>query len=206
MHGCTCQAGLGACGDGDSAGVQGGPPQRKDAGRPVVSGRAQHGAVVADTPEPAADIPAPRTLASELGGLRAPGGRDRRRPGGPCAPVGVAPLGRVAGDPHSALHPQAQAQLAGTPISTASVLAILGRQRYRCALSGRELTPQTTALDHIVPVRRGGAHVVENAQLLDKDVNRAKGPLTSDEFIALCGEVVRWCGDAGAGREGGETP
>jgi 5-methylcytosine-specific restriction endonuclease McrA len=60
------------------------------------------------------------------------------------------------------------------------VLGLVERQRYRCALSGRELTPETTALDHILPVRRGGAHVIENSQLLHKDVNRAKGPLTSE--------------------------
>jgi 5-methylcytosine-specific restriction endonuclease McrA len=70
------------------------------------------------------------------------------------------------------------------------VLRLLEHQRYRCALSGRRLTPQTAALDHIMPVRHSGEHVIENTQVLHKDVNRAKGSLTSDEFIQLCREVA----------------
>jgi len=72
------------------------------------------------------------------------------------------------------------------------VLCLLEHQQYRCALTGRELTPETAALDHVVPVRLGGEHVIENTQVLHKDVNRAKGSLTSQEFIGLCHEVVAW--------------
>jgi len=78
------------------------------------------------------------------------------------------------------------------------VLDLLERQRFRCALTGRALTPESAALDHIVPIRCGGEHVIENAQVLHKDVNRAKGSMTTEAFVALCGEVVRWS------REGGE--
>lgn len=77
-------------------------------------------------------------------------------------------------------------------MSTSGVLDLLERQRFRCALSGRPLTPESAALDHVVPIRCGGEHVIENAQVLHKDVNRAKGSMTSEEFVALCGEVVRW--------------
>jgi len=59
-------------------------------------------------------------------------------------------------------------------------------------MTGRDLTPQTAALDHIVPIRCGGKHVIENAQVLHKDVNRAKGSLTKEQFVALCREVVTW--------------
>jgi hypothetical protein len=71
-------------------------------------------------------------------------------------------------------------------------MALLERQHFRCALSGRALTPATAALDHIVPIRAGGEHIIENVQVLDKDVNRAKNALTSAEFIELCLDVVRW--------------
>jgi 5-methylcytosine-specific restriction endonuclease McrA len=71
-------------------------------------------------------------------------------------------------------------------------MCLLGDQHYRCALTGRWLTPQTAALDHIMPIRRGGEHVIENTQVLHKDVNRAKGSLTSEEFLAMCREVVQW--------------
>lgn len=79
------------------------------------------------------------------------------------------------------------------PVSIDSVLRLLAHQQYQCALTGRALTPQTAALDHIVPIRYGGEHAIQNTQVLHKDVNRAKGSLTSDEFIGLCREVARWC-------------
>ena len=75
-------------------------------------------------------------------------------------------------------------------------MCLLEHQHYRCALTGRWLTPQTAALDHIMPMRRGGEHVIENTQVLHKDVNRAKGSLTSEEFLAMCREVVCWCDSA----------
>jgi 5-methylcytosine-specific restriction endonuclease McrA len=75
-------------------------------------------------------------------------------------------------------------------VSTDNVVRLLEHQNYRCALTGRQLTPQTAALDHVVPIRFGGVHAIENTQVLHKDVNRAKGSLTSDEFIQLCREVA----------------
>ena len=71
-------------------------------------------------------------------------------------------------------------------------MQLLKYQRYRCALTGRKLTPQTAALDHVVPIQRDGEHAIENTQVLHKDVNRAKGSLTNQEFIQLCHEVVLW--------------
>lgn len=76
-------------------------------------------------------------------------------------------------------------------VSVESVLRLLESQQYRCALTGRSLTPQTAAMDHIVPVRFGGEHAIDNAQVLHKEVNRAKGSLTNEEFIGMCREVVR---------------
>jgi 5-methylcytosine-specific restriction endonuclease McrA len=76
-------------------------------------------------------------------------------------------------------------------VSKANVLRLLEWQRYRCALTGRGLTPDTASLDHIVPVRAGGEHRIENVQVLHRDVNKAKTTMTSEEFIQLCREVVR---------------
>jgi 5-methylcytosine-specific restriction endonuclease McrA len=90
------------------------------------------------------------------------------------------------------VHPDAGPQLVTGDVSVESVLRLLEAQQYRCSLTGRSLTPQNAALDHIVPVRFGGEHVIENAQVLHKDVNRAKGSLTNEEFIGMCHEVVRW--------------
>jgi len=109
----------------------------------------------------------------------------------------LATVGSKSNDCRKPLHPQVEATaiedavLRG-PVSVGNVLLLLERQDYRCALTGRRLTPETSAIDHIVPVRCGGEHTIENAQVLHKDVNRAKGSLTSDEFIGMCREVVRW--------------
>jgi 5-methylcytosine-specific restriction endonuclease McrA len=80
---------------------------------------------------------------------------------------------------------------ASTAPSHDEVLSLLERQQYRCALTGRKLTPDTASLDHILPVCRQGAHTIDNAQIVLKEVNRAKGTLTNEEFIALCRAVVR---------------
>ena len=77
-------------------------------------------------------------------------------------------------------------------VSTTNILTLIERQGFRCALTGRPLTPGTASLDHIVPLTQDGAHVIENTQVLHRDVNRAKGVLTNDQFIEICREVVAW--------------
>lgn len=79
-------------------------------------------------------------------------------------------------------------------LNASIILNQLKRQQYRCALTGRSLTPEIATLDHIVPVSREGRHEPGNIQILDKQVNRAKGTLTNDEFIQLCREVVAHAG------------
>jgi hypothetical protein len=41
---------------------------------------------------------------------------------------------------------------------------------------------------------RGGAHTIENMQVVLTSVNHAKGTMTQDEFIQLCREVVARAG------------
>jgi 5-methylcytosine-specific restriction endonuclease McrA len=77
-------------------------------------------------------------------------------------------------------------------INNEGITRILDAQSYRCALTGRHLQPEDASLDHIVPVSRGGPHLLENVQVLHTAVNRAKGALTTAEFIALCREVSAW--------------
>ena len=77
-------------------------------------------------------------------------------------------------------------------LSVRTVLQLLKHQGYRCALTGRMLTPESVALDHIVPVSRGGHHHIENAQILHKVVNRAKGTLTNEDFVQMCRDVVTY--------------
>ena len=76
-------------------------------------------------------------------------------------------------------------------INVHELVDLVGQQELRCALTGRKLRPKQAALDHITPISRGGSHVIDNAQILDKRVNRAKGTMNNDEFIKLCCAVAR---------------
>lgn len=204
MHGCTDGTDMAKSGRSDGQQTASGCPQRRDACVTVAACSAQHGGRMAGPSEPAADKTSSRAMATDVGGVRAAGGTERAHSGAACGALGVAQVGGLAGNSDAPIHPQAVSRI-GTPVSAPGVLALLESQRYRCALSGRELAPHTAALDHIVPVRVGGQHVIENAQVLDKDVNRAKNSLTSDEFIALCREVVRWSDGAGCAKNGNEN-
>jgi hypothetical protein len=75
-------------------------------------------------------------------------------------------------------------------ITVRQVLEMLETQEYRCAITGRPLTPETTALDHIVPMSRGGEHRTENVWAVHAHVNAAKGTLSMEEFLAVCRDVV----------------
>lgn len=66
-------------------------------------------------------------------------------------------------------------------------------------MTGRDLTPETAAVDHVLPVTKGGTSHISNLEVLHCDVNIAKGTLTRDEFIALCREVVSWVDSQQAG-------
>jgi len=135
----------------------------------------------------------------DVEGVRSPRGQCRRQQSEPRQEEQLAPVGSVQGVGREPVHPEGHAEV--NPVApprgsvcTGSVLNLLEYQGYRCALTGRALTPQTTALDHIVPIRQGGEHVIENTQVLHKEVNRAKGSLSNEEFLAMCREVVRWAG------------
>lgn len=76
------------------------------------------------------------------------------------------------------------------------LLELLERQQYRCALTGIELTPETSSLDHMLPVSRGGSHGIDNVQIILQRVNAAKGTMTNEEFIETCRLVAEHCRDA----------
>ena len=68
----------------------------------------------------------------------------------------------------------------------------LESQAFKCALTGRKLIPDTASVGHVLPLSRGGANSIDNVQIVDCNVNRAKGTMTTDEFIAMCREVVEY--------------
>ena len=172
--------------------------QRPDIGRPMVAGGPQHGARLAHPPQPSASQGQPASdRQADVESVRSPGGLhcfpDRvQRHTGKLAEMGAEP--HDGGEP---LYPQATEDVVtdgrpSGPVSTDNVLRLLDHQHYRCALTGRALTPETASIDHILPISLGGAHIIENTQVLHKDVNRAKGSMTSEEFVGLCREVARW--------------
>jgi hypothetical protein len=159
----------------------------------VAPSRPQHGPrLAAPTGHPAARRGASLGGAADMGCLRASGHGHRCPESAAHADERLARMGEPAGDADTPVCTQEQMPAAGGAVTTSSVFAMIERQRFRCAMTGRQLTPQTAALDHIVPIRCGGRHVIENTQVLHKDVNRAKGSLTNEEFITLCREVVTW--------------
>jgi len=192
----------------------GGPAQRPDAGRPLVTSGPLHGTGMGNPTQLGAgegqrlgESPAE----ADVEGIRSPGDAHGGVGGGLCEEERLASLGHPSGESdrgrRQSLHSQEQAPLVDSAaphgaVSTENVLRLLDHQHYRCALTGRCLTPQTAALDHVMPMRRGGQHAIENTQVLHKDVNRAKGSLSNEEFLAMCREVVQWTDSASGNRRG----
>jgi 5-methylcytosine-specific restriction endonuclease McrA len=77
----------------------------------------------------------------------------------------------------------------GSNLPFQELCELLEKQDYRCALTGRELTPDDIAVDHIVPISCGGDFSIKNSQLVSKSVNRAKHTMSQEEFITLCRSV-----------------
>ena len=75
-------------------------------------------------------------------------------------------------------------------ITAKQIWGLVTQQEHRCAISGRELTPETASLDHIVPFSRGGEHSINNVWVVDQKVNIAKGTMTLEEFVSMCRDVI----------------
>lgn len=72
------------------------------------------------------------------------------------------------------------------------LMDLLRKQEFRCALSGKELTPKNAELDHIVPRSKGGSDDLDNLQWLDKRINRMKGQMSQEQFLDCCRKVALW--------------
>ena len=75
-------------------------------------------------------------------------------------------------------------------VTTAKLRGLVVHQEFRCALSGRKLTPSNTQADHIKPACDGGSDDMSNVQLLRTEVNQAKGAMSQEEFVAMCCDVA----------------
>lgn len=72
--------------------------------------------------------------------------------------------------------------------------SMLEFQEFRCALTGQQLTPDDAEVDHVNPRMAGGGDTLDNLQWLRRDVNRAKGTMSNDEFVAMCVAVAKHSG------------
>jgi 5-methylcytosine-specific restriction endonuclease McrA len=75
------------------------------------------------------------------------------------------------------------------------LVSLVESNNYRCHLTGWQLSPATASLDHKLPVSRGGGHAIENLQVVDYRVNKAKGTMTNEEFVEMCCAVAKNCGN-----------
>lgn len=73
-----------------------------------------------------------------------------------------------------------------------NLMGLIKLQEYRCQLSGLLLEPSTAALDHKIPISSGGLDSIENLQWVNSDVNKAKGSMSQEAFIAMCKRVASW--------------
>ena len=76
-------------------------------------------------------------------------------------------------------------------VSAAMLKSVLEIQEYKCALSGKRLTPKTAVLDRKIPLSKGGTNHISNLQWLDSMVNKAKGSMDCDEFVDMCKSVAK---------------
>ena len=67
---------------------------------------------------------------------------------------------------------------------------LLEKQEYKCAITGRELTPENTTAEHITPLRSGGKHGLDNIYLVDDKASKIKRYLTEDEVINLASDII----------------
>lgn len=75
--------------------------------------------------------------------------------------------------------------------ATASNLRMLVEwQQYKCALTGRGLTPEDAQADHIIPLCDGGTNALDNIQIVCREANMAKSTLSQSQFLRLCRDVV----------------
>lgn len=76
-------------------------------------------------------------------------------------------------------------------VTSRAIAKLAEAQGYRCALTGWELTPELASLDHKQPVSRCGKHVMSNLQVIHREINRAKGNMTTEEFVEMCRTVMQ---------------
>jgi len=71
---------------------------------------------------------------------------------------------------------------------------MLEQQGYRCALTRRELTPETTTAEHKILLSEGGKHEIENIYLISKDAAKLKRSMSENQMAELAFEILKTIG------------
>jgi len=94
------------------------------------------------------------------------------------------------------MHATLRRRAEGRPVMSLEELRALFEQFMRqsglCPYCMKRVTLATVALDHKIPVNRGGGHTASNLAFICQSCNKAKGNLTADEFRSLIRHLDSW--------------
>lgn len=79
---------------------------------------------------------------------------------------------------------------AGGGVSPRKLMEKFKAQQYRCFFTGIQLEREDASIDHVQPISKGGKHEESNLELVHAVINRMKGSMTANEFIAWCVKVA----------------
>lgn len=68
-----------------------------------------------------------------------------------------------------------RAKLKGCDIDTVDYAAILERDGWHCYLCDCAVSPENLTFDHVVPLRKGGCHAMDNIKVAHRSCNSRKG-------------------------------
>lgn len=73
------------------------------------------------------------------------------------------------------------------------LLSLFKKQNGKCVLSGRTLKfANNASVDHIIPLSKGGTHVIENLRWIDLTVNVMRSNMTDEELLTFCKEIIHY--------------
>jgi 5-methylcytosine-specific restriction endonuclease McrA len=76
--------------------------------------------------------------------------------------------------------------------SADQIYAKLEANRFKCALTGWDLTPENFAIDHIQSLADGGSNAIDNLECVHPLANTAKGTMGKAQFVEMCMAVAKW--------------
>ncbi|EQA44739.1 hypothetical protein LEP1GSC050_4139 [Leptospira broomii serovar Hurstbridge str. 5399] len=71
---------------------------------------------------------------------------------------------------------------------------LLELQNWKCYLTGRNLEPENTNAEHIIPLRKGGEHKFINICFVVEPLAKLKRFYTEEEIINLAADIIKFKG------------